>query len=65
MKIDAVGLTEAEQDALAEIANMAVSRAANSLRQIIGDQVLLSVPAANIVNRFAASRLVEKAPVQN
>jgi chemotaxis protein CheY-P-specific phosphatase CheC len=33
MKIDALGLTEAEQDALAEIANMGVSRAASSLRQ--------------------------------
>ena len=60
MKIDASGLTEAEQDALAEIANMGVSRAAASLRQIVGAQVLLSVPAVNIITRAAASRLVEK-----
>jgi len=60
MKIDVGGLTEAEQDALAEIANIGVSRAAASLRQMIGEQVLLSVPAVNIVSRLAASRLVEK-----
>ena len=63
MKIDAVGLTEAEQDALAEIANMGVARAATSLRQLVGDQVLLSVPAVNIVTRLAASRLVENGSV--
>lgn len=60
MNINATGLTEAEQDALAEIANMGVSRAAASLRQIVGAQVLLSVPAVNIITRVAASRLVEK-----
>ena len=59
MKIDAIGLSEAEQDALAEIANIGVARAATSLRQLVGDQVLLSVPAVNIVTRLAASRLVE------
>src|SRR6185312_8734153 len=42
-----------------EIANMGVARAATSLRQLVGDQVLLSVPAVNIVTRLAASRLVE------
>jgi chemotaxis protein CheC len=57
---DATGLTEIEQDALAEIANMGVSRAAASLRQMVGEQVLLSVPAVNIVTRRAASRLVER-----
>jgi len=53
-------LTEIEQDALAEIANMGVSRAANSLRQMVGEQVLLSVPAVGIVTRQEASRLVER-----
>ena len=41
MKIDASELSEIEQDALAEIANMGVSRAAASLRQMVGEQVLL------------------------
>lgn len=53
-------LTEIEQDALAEIANMGVSRAATSLRQMVGEQVLLSVPSVKIVTRQAASKLVER-----
>jgi chemotaxis protein CheC len=53
-------LTDIEQDALAEIANMGVSRAANSLRQMVGEEVLLSVPAVKIVTRQAASKLVER-----
>jgi chemotaxis protein CheC len=60
MKIDASELSEIEQDALAEIANMGVSRAATSLRRMVGEQVLLSVPAVNIVSRRVASRMVEK-----
>jgi chemotaxis protein CheC len=60
MKIDAGELSGIEQDALAEIANIGVSRAASSLRQMVGEQVLLSVPAVNIVTRRAACRFVEK-----
>jgi chemotaxis protein CheC len=60
MTLNASQLTEIEQDALAEIANMGVSRAANSLRQLVGEQVLLSVPAVEIVTRQAASKLVER-----
>ena len=59
MKIDASELSEIEQDALAEIANMGVSRAAASLRQMVGEQVLLSVPAVSIVTRATAAQLVE------
>ena len=57
---NASDLTDIEQDALAEIANMGVSRAASSLRQMVGEQVLLSVPAVRIVTREAASQLVER-----
>jgi chemotaxis protein CheC len=53
-------LTEIERDALAEIANMGVSRAASSLRQMVGEEVLLSVPSVKIVTRYAASKLVER-----
>ena len=60
MTLDASELTEIEQDALAEIANMGVSRAASSLRQMVGEQVLLSVPAVRIVTRQAASKLAER-----
>jgi chemotaxis protein CheC len=60
MKFEATGLSELEQDALAEIANMGVSRAAASLRQMVGEQVLLSVPAVSIVSRQTAAGLVER-----
>jgi chemotaxis protein CheC len=53
-------LTEIEHDAISEIANMGVSRAAASLRQMVGEQVLLSVPAVSIVSREEAARLVER-----
>jgi chemotaxis protein CheC len=60
MSKDVGELSEIERDALAEIANMGVSRAAASLRQMVGAQVILSVPAVNIVSRQTASRLVER-----
>jgi chemotaxis protein CheC len=60
MILNASELTEIEQDALAEIANIGVSRAASSLGQMVGEQVLLSVPAVKIVTRQAASTLVER-----
>src|SRR4026209_386549 len=62
MKIDASELSQVEQDALAEIANMGVSRAAASLRRMVGEQVFLSVPAVSIVTRATASPLVERGP---
>jgi chemotaxis protein CheC len=57
---ETIELTELEQDAIAELANLGVSRAANSLRQLVGEQVLLSVPAVRIVSRQAAAALVER-----
>jgi chemotaxis protein CheC len=60
MRSDVSDLSDLEQDALAEIANMGVSRAAASLRQMVGEQVILSVPAVKIVSRQEAARLVEK-----
>jgi chemotaxis protein CheC len=53
-------LTEVEQDALAELANMGVSRALSSFRQMVGQEVLLSVPSVSIISRQAASKLVER-----
>jgi chemotaxis protein CheC len=51
-------LTELERDALGEIANIAMARAAASLRQMIEHQVLLSVPAVEILSREAAAEVV-------
>ncbi len=57
-------LSNIEWDALAEVANMGVSRAAASLRQMVGEQVFLSVPAVSIVNRNEAAGLVERGNAQ-
>lgn len=47
-------LSELEQDALTELVNIAVSRAAKNLREMVGGQVLLSVPTVNLVSRQRA-----------
>jgi len=59
MTTDFAGLDETEQDAIGEIANMGVSRAANALRQMLGEEVLVSVPVVRVVLRDVAARLVE------
>ncbi|MEO6340358.1 MAG: chemotaxis protein CheX [Caulobacteraceae bacterium] len=53
-------LDELERDALTELVNIGVSRAAGSLRKMIGHQVLLSVPSIDIVSRKAAAVLIEE-----
>ncbi|ACA16509.1 CheC, inhibitor of MCP methylation [Methylobacterium sp. 4-46] len=53
-----VELTPLQQDAFTELVNIGVSRAAASLRKMIGVQVLLSVPSVEIVSRRDAARLV-------
>jgi chemotaxis protein CheC len=53
-----VALSELEQDALTEIVNIGVSRAASSLRKMIGDQVVLSVPSVEVVSQRRAARLI-------
>lgn len=54
----AIELTEIERDALAELVNLGVSRAAASLRKMIGQQVHLSVPSVDVVTREDAARLI-------
>lgn len=53
-----LALGELERDALTEIVNIGVSRAASSLRKMIGDQVLLSVPSIDVVSQRRAARLI-------
>jgi chemotaxis protein CheC len=55
-----IALSELEHDALTELVNIGVSRAASSLRKMVGDQVLLSVPAVEVVTRAAATTLIEQ-----
>jgi chemotaxis protein CheC len=53
-------LTEFERDALGEISNIAMARAANSLRQMVEHGVLLSVPSVEIVSPETAIQIVRK-----
>jgi chemotaxis protein CheC len=58
MTADAVTLSELERDALTEIVNIGVSKAASSLRKMVGAQVLLSVPSIEVVSQRRAARLI-------
>jgi chemotaxis protein CheC len=51
-------LSELEFDALAELINLGVSRAAFSLRQLVGEQVHLTVPSVEILLRPEAAELI-------
>jgi chemotaxis protein CheC len=53
-------LTELERDALGELSNIAMARAATSLRQMVQHQVLLSVPSIEIVSRETATQIIAK-----
>lgn len=57
---ESVALAELERDALTEIVNIGVSRAASSLRKMIGDQVTLSVPSIDVVSQRRAARLISE-----
>ena len=54
----AVALNEIELDALTEVVNVGVSRAASSLRTLVGSEVLLSVPAVEILTSERAAQLI-------
>ncbi|XYD11841.1 chemotaxis protein CheX (plasmid) [Methylobacterium sp. NMS12] len=53
-----VDLTELQRDAFTELVNIGVSRAAASLRKMIGVQVILSVPSVEIVSQAQAARMI-------
>ncbi|HET9148785.1 MAG TPA: chemotaxis protein CheX [Acetobacteraceae bacterium] len=53
-----IALDELELDALTELVNLGVGRAAASLRNMVEDQVLLSVPAVAIVTREQAAQII-------
>lgn len=60
MTAESISLDDLERDALTEIVNIGVSRAASSLRKMIGDQVLLSVPSIEVVSQRRAARLISE-----
>ena len=53
-------LTELERDALAELSNVAMARAATSLRQMVKTEVLLSVPTVEIMTPNDAAQAIAK-----
>lgn len=53
--IDPLNFSELELDALTELVNIGVSRAAASLGTMVGEQVLLSVPTVMVVSRADAA----------
>jgi chemotaxis protein CheC len=53
-----VDLDELEHDALTELVNIGVSRAAASLRKMVHREVILSVPSVEIVTRKSAASLI-------
>jgi chemotaxis protein CheC len=60
MTADQIILDELERDALTEIVNIGVSRAASNLRKMVGEQVLLSVPSIDVVSQRRAARLISE-----
>ncbi|QJU59370.1 chemotaxis protein CheX [Sphingomonas sp. AP4-R1] len=60
MSPELIALTELERDALTEIVNIGVSRAASSLRKMVGHEVHLSVPSIEIVSQPRAARLISE-----
>lgn len=57
------GLDELETDALTELVNLGVSRAALSLRDMAGEEVLLTVPAISTVSPEQAAEMIGGARV--
>ena len=55
-----VPLSDLERDALAELSNIAMAKAANSLRQMIQHEVVLAVPSVEIFTSGSAAQLVAK-----
>src|SRR5262245_40155912 len=53
-------LSEIERDALTELSNIAMARAASSLRQMVDNEVVLAVPAIDVVTNQEATKLVSK-----
>lgn len=58
MTVDTIDLDELERDALTELVNIGVSRAAASLRKMVNKEILLSVPSVEIVTRRSAASLI-------
>lgn len=59
--LENVGLSELEIDALTELVNLGVSRAALNLREMISQEVVLSVPSVSLIGRLRAVEILGEA----
>jgi hypothetical protein len=55
-----LGFDELQVDAITELVNIGVSRAALSLRQLVGEEVILTVPSLAICSRAEAADMVSR-----
>jgi chemotaxis protein CheC len=53
-------LNELELDALTELVNIGVSRAASSLREMVGQEIILSVPKVELLGRAKAVEVLRR-----
>ena len=53
-------LSDLQRDALTEVVNIGVSRAAVSLRKMVGEQVIMSVPSLELISRASAAKLIRE-----
>jgi chemotaxis protein CheC len=53
-------LSDLELDALTELVNIGVSSAASSLREMVGEEILLSVPKVELLPRAKAVEILQK-----
>ena len=60
MSTEIAPISEVERDALCELANVAMARAATSIRRMVGRQTLLSVPTCDILAPEAAAERLAK-----
>jgi chemotaxis protein CheC len=60
MNAESSGLSELELDALTELVNLGVSKAALSLREMVREEVVLSVPKVSVVTPDAAVAILDK-----
>lgn len=60
-----IALDDLERDALTELVNIGVSRAAASLRKMVHREVILSVPSVEIVTRKSAASLIGQRESEN
>jgi chemotaxis protein CheC len=60
MTLQSILLDDLERDALTELVNIGVSRAAANLRKMVGEHVLLSVPSVEVMTRQGAATLIQE-----